>query len=59
MKCSTRCLTPEKTATVCKLAQVLPEIWMTLSLEDKIWLLSERKHQQQEDEKVKNINSLK
>jgi hypothetical protein len=38
---------------------VLPEIWMTLSLEDKIWLLSEKNHQQQEDEKVKNINSLK
>jgi len=46
-------LTREKTATVCKLAQVLPEIWMTLSLEDKRWLVNERKHQQQEDEKVK------
>jgi hypothetical protein len=36
-----------------KLAQVPPEIWMSLSLEAKIWLLNERKRQQQEDDKVK------
>jgi hypothetical protein len=46
-------LTPTKTAMVCKLAQVLPEIWMSLSLEAKRWLLNERKRQQQEDDKVK------
>jgi hypothetical protein len=38
---------------VCKLAQILPEIWMTLPLEAKKWLLNERKRQQQEDEKIK------
>ena len=46
-------MTPTKTAMVCKLAQIPPEIWMTLSLEAKKWLLNERKRQQQEDEKVK------
>jgi hypothetical protein len=46
-------LTPTKTAMVCKLAQVPPDIWMSLSLEAKKWLLNERKRQQQEDEKVK------
>ena len=46
-------LTPTKTAMVCKLAQVPPEIWMTLSLEAKKWLLNERKRQQQAEEKVK------
>ena len=30
-----------KTAMVCKLAQVPPEIWMTLSAEAKKWLLNE------------------
>jgi hypothetical protein len=38
---------------VCKLAQIPPEIWMTLPLEAKKWLLNERKRQQQEDEKIK------
>jgi hypothetical protein len=38
---------------VCKLAQILPEIWMTLPLEAKKWLLNERKYQQQEDQKIK------
>jgi hypothetical protein len=38
---------------VCKLAQVPREIWMSLSLEAKKWLLNERKRQHQEDEKVK------
>jgi hypothetical protein len=34
---------PTKTAMVCKLAQIPPEIWMTLPLEAKKWLLNERK----------------
>jgi hypothetical protein len=38
---------------VCKLAQIPPEIWMTLPLETKKWLLNERKLQQQEDDKTK------
>jgi hypothetical protein len=46
-------LTPTKIAMVCKLAQVPPEIWMSLSLEAKKWLLNERKRQQQEDDKLK------
>jgi hypothetical protein len=44
---------PTKTAMVCKLAQIPPEIGMTLPLEAKKWLLNERKHQQQEDDKMK------
>jgi hypothetical protein len=44
-------LLPTKTAMVCKLAQIPPDIWMTLPLEGKKWLLNERKHQQQEDDK--------
>jgi len=48
-----------KTAMVCKLAQVPPEIWMTLSVEAKKWLLNERKRQQQEDDKVKKSSSKK
>jgi hypothetical protein len=44
---------PNKTAMVCKLAQIPPEIWMTLPLEAKKWLLNERKRQQQEGEKIK------
>jgi hypothetical protein len=39
-------LPASKTAVVCKLAQVPPEIWNSLSLEAKKWLLNERKHQQ-------------
>jgi hypothetical protein len=35
-----------KTALVGKLAQVVSEIWMTLSSEVKKWLLNERKCQQ-------------
>jgi hypothetical protein len=42
---------PTKTAMVCKLAQIPPDIWMTLPLEAKKWLLNERKRQQQEDDK--------
>jgi hypothetical protein len=38
---------------VCNLAQIPPEIWMTLPLEAKKWLLNERKRQQQEDDKMK------
>jgi hypothetical protein len=44
---------PTKTAMVCKLAQIPPEIWMTLPLEAKKWLLNERTHQNQEDDKMK------
>jgi hypothetical protein len=36
---------------VCKLAQVPPEIWITLSVEAKKWLLNEMKRQQQENKK--------
>jgi hypothetical protein len=42
-----------KTAMVCKLAQIPPEIWMTLSIDAKKWLLNERKLQQQEDDRRK------
>jgi hypothetical protein len=38
---------------ICKSAQIPPEIWMTLPLEAKKWLLHERKRQQQEDDKMK------
>jgi hypothetical protein len=41
-----------------KLVQMPPEIWMTLSLEDKKWLLNERKRQQQEDEEMKKSLAL-
>jgi hypothetical protein len=43
---------------VCKSAQIPPEIWMTLPLEAKKWLLNERKRQQQEDEKTKKSLAL-
>jgi adenylosuccinate synthase len=43
-----------KTTMVCKLAQVPPEIWMTLSMEAKKWMLNERKRQQQENYKMKS-----
>jgi hypothetical protein len=43
--------TSSKTAMVCKLAQVPPEIWMTLSTEAKKWLLHERKRQQKDSKK--------
>ena len=46
-----------KTAMVCKLAQIPPEIWMTLPLEAKKWLLNERKRQQQEDDKMKKSSN--
>jgi hypothetical protein len=49
---------PTKTAMVCKLAQIPPEIWMTLPLEVKKWLLNETKHQQQEDDKMKKSLAL-
>jgi hypothetical protein len=49
---------PTKTAMVCKLAQIPPEIWMTVPLEAKKWLLNERKRQQQEDEKMKKSLAL-
>jgi hypothetical protein len=47
-----------KTAMVCKLAQIPSEIWMTLPLEAKKWLLNERKRQQQEDDKTKKSLAL-
>ena len=50
---------PSKTAMVCKLAQVPPEIWMTLSVDAKKWLLNERKHQKQQDDKLKKSSSSK
>jgi hypothetical protein len=43
---------------ICKLAQIPPEIWMTLPLEAMKWLLNERKRQQQEDEKIKKSLAL-
>jgi hypothetical protein len=43
---------------VCKLAQIPPEICMTLPLEAKKWLLNERKRQQQEDDKTKKSLAL-
>jgi hypothetical protein len=49
---------PTKTAMVCKLVQIPPEIWMTLPLEAKKWLLNERKRQQQEDDKMKKSLAL-
>jgi hypothetical protein len=52
---------PNKTAMVCKLTQIPPEIWMTLPLEAKEWLLNERKRQQQEqqeDDKMKKSLAL-
>jgi hypothetical protein len=50
---------PTKTAKVCKLAQIPTEIWITLRLEAKKWLLNERKRQQQKDDKMKKSSSLK
>jgi hypothetical protein len=43
---------------VCKLAQIPPEIWMTLPVEAKKWILNERKLQQQEDDKMKKSFAL-
>jgi hypothetical protein len=43
---------------VCKLAQIQPEIWITLPLEAKKWPLNERKLQQQEDEKINKSLAL-
>jgi hypothetical protein len=42
---------------VCKLAQVPPEIWNSLSLEAKKWLFNERKRQQIEDDKLKKSSN--
>jgi hypothetical protein len=49
---------PTKTAMVCKLAQIPPEIWMTLPLEAKKWLLNKIKRQQQEDDKIQKSLAL-
>jgi hypothetical protein len=43
---------------VCKLAQIPPEIWMTLPLEAKKCLKNERKLQQKEDDKMKKPLAL-
>jgi hypothetical protein len=43
---------------VCKLAQIPPEVWMTLPIDAKKWLLNERKSQQQEDDKMKKSLAL-
>jgi hypothetical protein len=43
---------------VCKLAQIPPEIWMNLPLEDNKRLLNKRKLQQQEDDKMKKSSAL-
>jgi hypothetical protein len=39
-------------------AQIPPQIWMTLPLEAKKWLLNERKCQKQEDDKMKKSLAL-
>jgi hypothetical protein len=49
---------PTKIAMVCKLSQIPPEILITLPLEAKKWMMSERKRQQQEDEKMKKSIDL-
>jgi hypothetical protein len=51
-------VSPTKTTMVCKLAQIPPEIWMTLPLDYKKWLLNERRRQQQEDDKMKKSLTL-
>jgi hypothetical protein len=51
-------VTPTKTTMVRKLAQIPPEIWMTLPLEAKKWLLNERKRQQHEDDKMNKSLAL-
>jgi hypothetical protein len=43
---------------VYELAQITPEIWMTIPLESKKLLLNERKIQQQEDDKMKKSLAL-
>jgi hypothetical protein len=43
---------------VCKSAQISPDIWMTLPLEAKEWILNERITQQQEDDKMKKSLTL-
>jgi hypothetical protein len=47
-----------KSAMVGKLAHVTPEIWMTLAVEAKKWLLKERKHHQQEEDSKKRSSCL-
>jgi hypothetical protein len=51
-------LSSSKTALTCKLAQLPPEIWMTLSIDAKKRLLIKPKRQQQEDDKLKIINYI-
>jgi hypothetical protein len=40
------------------LEQVPPDIWNSILLEAKKWLLNERKRQQLEDEKLKKLSSI-
>jgi hypothetical protein len=47
-----------KIHAVNKSSQIPPEIWMTLPLEAKKWLLNESKRQQQEDDKMKKSLAL-
>jgi hypothetical protein len=47
-------MTPSKTAMVCKLAQIPPEIWKSLSIDAMKWLLNERKRQQIKDDVLKS-----
>jgi hypothetical protein len=49
--------TLSKTEMVCNLAQLPPEIWMTLPVEAKKWLLNEQKLQQQHDDNKKRSSS--
>jgi hypothetical protein len=46
-----------KTAMVCKLAHVSPDIWNSLTLEAKKWLLNERKRQKLEVDKLKESSN--
>jgi hypothetical protein len=43
---------------VCNLEQIPTEIWMTLPLDAKKWILNERKRQQLEDDKMKKSLAL-
>jgi hypothetical protein len=43
-----------KTAMICNLAHISPEIWMSISIDTKKWLLNEQIRQQQEDDMRKS-----
>ena len=44
---------------VCKLAQLPPEIWMTLSLEAKKWLLNRKRQHQAEEKVIRSLSQSK